>query len=544
MMRAALAFGLAALLCVPLAGQSGPAPVAAPAKFGVVDVHTSPATMNPLFRVSAPRNGRYEIRRATMVELIRTAYGVELDKILGGPHWLELDRYDITAQVPAGTTRESVRPMLQAMLAERFALVLKEEIKPVAANAIVRGTGELRLKESPGGVATTCQQNIQASPAQGGIVVTMTCRGISLAAFAEQLTRSPTIAGITGPVVDATGLAGSFDFDLQFTPGQLAPLAGAARGATFADAFKQAGLMIESKTVPLPTITVESVNRTPAPNDAAAVAKAFPPGPSPEFEVADVRPAAPQSRANMQILPNGTVNITNIPLRILIGLAWEPPGESSIVGNPAALDKTYDLVGRVSTGPIDPAGVDREVIGQMIQKLLADALKITARWEERPVKAYSLVVDGNHKLVRAPDPNARTRCTDAAAARAAGSTPSVPTRTQTCQNMTMTEFAERLQRLGAGAPNSPFAAPVLDETKLDGRWNFSMTFMIPGLSEALARARAAAPGASAAPGGAGASDPTGAMTLEEAIDRQLGLKLRERQRPARVLVVDVPESLN
>ena len=33
-----------------------------------------------------------------MVELIRTAYGVEPDKILGGPHWLELDRYDIMAQ--------------------------------------------------------------------------------------------------------------------------------------------------------------------------------------------------------------------------------------------------------------------------------------------------------------------------------------------------------------------------------------------------------------------------------------------------------------
>src|SRR5215213_2478726 len=127
--------------------------------------------------------------------------------------------------------------------------------KPVAANAIVRGTSELRLKESPGGVATTCQQNIQPSPAQGGLVVSMTCRGISLAAFAEQLTRSPAIAGITGPVVDATGLQGSFDFDLQFTPAQLASTGG-GRGPTFAEAFKQVGLMIEPKSVPLPTITV------------------------------------------------------------------------------------------------------------------------------------------------------------------------------------------------------------------------------------------------------------------------------------------------
>jgi uncharacterized protein (TIGR03435 family) len=535
MKQTALALGLAALLSVPLAGQS---------VFGVVDVHPSAATPNPVLRASAPRNGRYEIRRATMIDLIRTAYGVEPDKILGGPHWLELDRFDITAQVAAGTTRESVRTMLQALLAERFALVLKQEIKPVAANAIVRGAGELKLKESPGGVATTCQQNIQQTAAVGGIVLTMTCRGISMAAFAEQLTRSPAIAGITGPVVDATGLPGSFDFDLQFTPAALASAAGGARGPTFAEGLKQLGLMFESKSVPLPTITVESVNRAATANDAAAVAKAFPPGPSPEFDVADVRAAAPQSRANMQILPNGTVNITNIPLRILVGLAWNPPGESSIIGNAAALDKTYDLVGRMSTGgPIDPAGIDQETVGQMIQKLLADALTITARWEERPVKAYSLAVEGNHKLVRATDPNARTRCTDATG-NAPGSSATVPTRRLTCQNMTMTEFAERLQRLGAGAPNSPFVAPVLDETKLDGRWNFSMTFMIPGLAEAMARARATVPGALGAPGGVGASDPTGVMTLEEAIERQLGLKLRERQRPARVLVVDVPQSAN
>ena len=42
----------------------------------------------------------------------------------------------------------------------------------------------------------------------------------------------------------------------------------------------------------------------------------------------------------------------------------------------------------------------------------------------------------------------------------------------------------------------------------------------------------------------GPSDPTGAMTLEEAIERQLGLKLRQRERAGRVLVVTVPESAN
>ena len=108
--------------------------------------------MNAAVRIGVPRNGRYEIRRATMVDLIRTAYGVEADKILGGPHWLEWNRFDIIAKVPAAASRETVMPMLQALLADRFGLVTQQEMKPVKANAIVRSDGELRLKAaaSPG----------------------------------------------------------------------------------------------------------------------------------------------------------------------------------------------------------------------------------------------------------------------------------------------------------------------------------------------------------------------------------------------------------
>ena len=67
-------------------------------------------------RVAGPQNGKYELRRATMVDLIRTAYGVEADKVVGGPHWLEMDRFDIIAKTPSPTTPDTVKPMLQALL--------------------------------------------------------------------------------------------------------------------------------------------------------------------------------------------------------------------------------------------------------------------------------------------------------------------------------------------------------------------------------------------------------------------------------------------
>ena len=118
-MRVVPVAGLMALLSVPLAGQPAPA-----AKFEVADVRPSapvadgPPALNISVRIGVPRNGRYEIRRATMVDLIRTAYGIEADKVVGGPHWLEMNRFDVVAKVPASANRETVMPMLQTLLAE------------------------------------------------------------------------------------------------------------------------------------------------------------------------------------------------------------------------------------------------------------------------------------------------------------------------------------------------------------------------------------------------------------------------------------------
>jgi len=527
MLRVAPAVGLVVLLYVPLAGQSTPA-----ATFEVADVHSSvpvengPPALATAVRIGVPHDGRYEIRRATMVDLVRTAYGVEADKVVGGPHWLEMDRFDIVAKVAPSASRDTVKPMLQALLAERFGLVVREEIKPVAAHALTRSGGELRLKEGANSTATACQQNIQTNGASG-LSLIMTCRGMSMVALAEQLTRSPSLMGITGPVVDATGLAGSYDFELQYAPTALSASNG---GQTFAQALASLGLKLEARDVPLPTITVERVSQTPTANDAAAVAAAFPPQPPQEFEVAEIKRAPPGAPPTSQP-QNGQLRLTGVPLRILIAIAWNPPSEASIIG-PRTLDNTFDLIAKVS---VTPQPLDQELVGPMLQKLLIERLNLKVRWEERPVKGYSLVADKNHKLVKA-DPASRTHCVAPPAASRPVSAGG-PMQILNCQNMTMGEFATQLQRIGG----SYFQVPVLDETGIEGRWDFTISFSPPGLAQALASARAAS-GAPGAPGGAGgASDPTGVLTIEEAVDRQMGLKLRARQRPGPVLVVDYVE---
>ena len=117
MKPAALGLALAVTFAVSLWAQSS-----APARsFDVADVHA--AGRSPIAtgaRNGSLRDGVFRLRQATMVDLIRVAYGVDADKVTGGPSWLELDRFDVAAKVPPGTNREMVRPMLQALLADRF----------------------------------------------------------------------------------------------------------------------------------------------------------------------------------------------------------------------------------------------------------------------------------------------------------------------------------------------------------------------------------------------------------------------------------------
>jgi uncharacterized protein (TIGR03435 family) len=76
---------------------------------------------------------------------------------------------------------------------------------------------------------------------------------------------------------------------------------------------------------------------------------------------------------------------------------------------------------------------------------------------------------------------------------------------------------------------------VNDETGLDGSFDFTFNFTPVGLLQQGQGGRGNDP-AGGAP--SAASDPNGAMSLPEALDKQLGLKLETRKRPIPVLVID------
>ena len=94
----------------------------------------------------------------------------------------------------------------------------------------------------------------------------------------------------------------------------------------------------------------------------------------------------------------------------------------------------------------------------------------------------------------------------------------------------MTQFAEDLRRIAGGY----IRVPVEDKTGLEGAYDFTLTFSPIGMLNA-GRGRGGDGGPAPGPE---ASDPTGALSLPDAINRQLGLKLEMRKRPMPVLVID------
>src|SRR5580704_11642521 len=140
-----------------------------PPKFEAADIHVSAKTQNPFVQTGPVRGGRYEIKYATMVDLIRLAYGFDNDKVLGGPSWLEMDRFDVRAKLPADFTPDSQKLMLQALLADRFKLVAHKEMKPLPTYALIAGK-KPQLKEAEGTEDSGCKPQAQSGGgAEGGM---------------------------------------------------------------------------------------------------------------------------------------------------------------------------------------------------------------------------------------------------------------------------------------------------------------------------------------------------------------------------------------
>jgi uncharacterized protein (TIGR03435 family) len=488
--------------------------------FESADVHVSAQSGNTITRGGSLRGGRYEVRTATMVDLIARAYGLESDKVLGGPGWLDWDRFDVIAKAPAATKQETLSAMLQNLLAQRFSLVVHKDIKSMPAFVLTAGKGKTKMKEATGSGEPECQDKPQNRDPAAAPYQAISCRNITMEVFANVLRGYGDGTYLPDPVVDQTGLSGAWDVDLKWTPRNRLAQAGSDGISLFDAVDKQLGLKLEPQKAPLNVLIVDSVNEKPSQNEPGVAAK-IPPSPPQEFEVATIKLSPPDARGQNGRIQNGRVDARNFTLKQLIQFAWElPNNDEMIVGLPKSADSVhYDLLAKIATsGPGSAQEIDDDTLRLMLKNLLIERFAMKSHMEDRPVSAYTMVATRQVKLQKA-DPQYRTNCKSGA-----GSNPML-NRLITCTNMTTGQFAAALQDLA----NGYVRAPIKDGTGIEGNWDFVVNFSGVGLL----------PGARFDPNaGAENSDPNGSLALPEALQKQLGLKLEMGKRPLPVLVID------
>lgn len=545
---------------VPPDAQSAPAAAEAgnpAARFEASEIIPSPPTNFRIFGNSVFHDGRYTVRQATMASLIAEAWGADERTVQGGPSWLEWDKFDITATAPPDTKPADQKMMLRALLADRFHLVVHNGTAPLPAWALLADHPKIRPStdaapsgdsagddtgsKGPGPGNSGCQPQ---PPGSGSGSLTVNCKHVTMAEFTQTLNWMGN--GVLGdlPINDATGLKGAYDFSVEWTPPFLRRRGGNpddAPGVSLFDAVQHLGLKLERRTAPAPVLLVDSVSETPTPN-APDIAKLIPPLPPASFDVAVIKPAASGAMPRAGIRGN-QLDVSGFPLKFFIDFAWNLNfnDDEMLANAPSWLDSArYDIVAKNTSAPpsdAQPGGADIDRLRQMLRTLLTDRFEVKTHTEERPEDTYVLRAD-SPRLQKA-DPAARTKCTNGPGPDGKDPRTANPAldRLIYCQNVTMTQFAQAVSFLAPGY----FQFPVIDDTKLDGSYNFTVAF-----SSRRVSLFGATPTPAPAAGGAGAggnampsaSDPTGELSLMDAVHKQLGLRLDKEKRPEPVLVLD------
>jgi uncharacterized protein (TIGR03435 family) len=227
-----------------------------------------------------------------MKSYIRMAYRVNDYQVLG-PDWLATEHFDIAAKLPEGATRAQLPEMIQSLLADRFKLVLHRDKKEFPVYALVVAKSGPKLKESPpdsGPEASPVAKgnvDINITTGRGGGVIDMgngssigygrdrlEAKKVTLSALADAVERL-----LDRPVVDMTGIGGTYDFSLEYSWEEVRSLVrSTSGGATELPANPDApgnsiftsvaafGLKLEPRKAPIDVLVVDRIERTPTEN--------------------------------------------------------------------------------------------------------------------------------------------------------------------------------------------------------------------------------------------------------------------------------------
>jgi uncharacterized protein (TIGR03435 family) len=282
--KAALrALAIAALVVAPLAAQQPPLYEVASVKPNANAAARQGLQVSP---------GRYTFTAYTLKSLIDVAFQrtpFDQREKMGGPDWIDKDRFDLVVQAPAGAVLTGpdgfpagVFAMVRAVLADRFGLVTHNETRERPVYALTVARADRRPGDGLKRVQTDCAEGMRRMVAPGpdgpppgpppcsfgGGPGRIQGNVVSLAMLSAILGRT-----VGRPVVDRTGIDGYFNLTLEFAPeagiaGPLPPEVPRPDAAPRADApslftalQEQLGLKLESTRAPVDVLVIDKATR-------------------------------------------------------------------------------------------------------------------------------------------------------------------------------------------------------------------------------------------------------------------------------------------
>ena len=234
-------------------GQSGPV-------FEAASIRVRQGAPQWKFDISGTR---LTIESYTLFGLIQQAYNLEnyqIPETSASPLLRSSETlYDITAKAEGdGTpTRDQFRQMLQALLADRFKLKVHREPVETPVYALIVGKGGPRFKASSPDADPTIRIGCTSSGCRSNYVMTMP-KGTM-----EDLAHHLSGVG-DRPVVDQTGLTGTFDIKLTYKPAYIKSTSAEPdlnEISIFTAVQDQLGLKLEPSKAPIEMLIVDHVEK-------------------------------------------------------------------------------------------------------------------------------------------------------------------------------------------------------------------------------------------------------------------------------------------
>ena len=175
--------------------------------------------------IGAQSNGRFVVRNVPLRFIIQVVHEVPAFRITGGPDWVDAEHYDIQAKAAEAVPEAQLHAMMRALLADRFKLALRREMRPVTGFALVRGRPNGPLGPQLRAHPEPCPPDPEPPPAPAAFDAVPPCgkmsgsdRLIRMTAGRRRPRHHPVATRRACRSSIATGLAGLFDVQCSGPP--------------------------------------------------------------------------------------------------------------------------------------------------------------------------------------------------------------------------------------------------------------------------------------------------------------------------------------